>query len=42
MSVPIKEEIVAYGPFVMSSMAEILQACRDDQEGKFGSLDKIS
>lgn len=33
---PIKEEVVAYGPFVMSSMEEIRQAYRDYQEGKFG------
>lgn len=33
---PIKEEVVAYGPFVMNSMDEIRQAYRDYQEGKFG------
>lgn len=33
---PIKEEVVAYGPFVMNSMEEIRQAYRDYQEGKFG------
>ncbi|RSD26657.1 pirin family protein [Mesobacillus subterraneus] len=34
---PIKEEVVAYGPFVMNSMEEIRQAYRDYQEGKFGA-----
>lgn len=33
---PIKEEVVAYGPFVMNSMEEIRQAYRDYHEGKFG------
>lgn len=33
---PIKEEIVPYGPFVMSTMDEIRQAFRDFQQGKFG------
>ena len=34
---PIREEVVAYGPFVMNSMDEIRQAYREYQEGKFGS-----
>ncbi|WP_246938753.1 pirin family protein [Bacillus pinisoli] len=34
--VPIKEEIVPYGPFVMNTMEEIKQAYRDFHEGKFG------
>lgn len=33
---PIKEEIVAHGPFVMSNMEEIKQAFRDFHDGKFG------
>jgi redox-sensitive bicupin YhaK (pirin superfamily) len=33
---PIKEEVVAYGPFVMNTMEEIRQAYRDYHEGKFG------
>jgi quercetin 2,3-dioxygenase len=37
---PIKEEVVAYGPFVMNSMDEIRQAYRDYQEGKFGEAAK--
>ena len=33
---PFRENIVAYGPFVMNSMEEIQQAYRDYHEGKFG------
>ncbi|MEH7225261.1 pirin-like C-terminal cupin domain-containing protein [Bacillus sp. JJ1566] len=33
---PLREEIVAYGPFVMNSMEEVQQAYRDFHEGKFG------
>ncbi|HWJ79552.1 MAG TPA: pirin-like C-terminal cupin domain-containing protein [Niallia sp.] len=35
--VPIKEEIVPYGPFVMNTMEEIKQAFRDYHDGKFGA-----
>ncbi|WP_349305803.1 pirin-like C-terminal cupin domain-containing protein [Bacillus sp. FJAT-49711] len=34
--VPLKEDVVQYGPFVMNSMEEIQQAFRDFHEGKFG------
>lgn len=34
---PFHEPIVAQGPFVMNSHAEIMQAYRDYQEGRFGS-----
>jgi len=35
---PLNEKVVAYGPFVMNSQTEILQAYRDYQMGKMGVL----
>jgi redox-sensitive bicupin YhaK (pirin superfamily) len=35
---PIDEPVVAEGPFVMTSKAEIMQAMRDYQSGRMGSL----
>lgn len=36
--IPIDEPLVTYGPFVMNSQTEILEAMRDYQEGKMGFL----
>ncbi|OOR82998.1 pirin family protein [Moraxella canis] len=35
---PLNEPIVGYGPFVMNSREEILQAMHDVQSGKFGQI----
>ena len=35
---PIEEPIVGYGPFVMNSQQEIVQAVNDFNSGKFGSM----
>lgn len=35
---PIREKIVQMGPFVMNTQAEIKQAIRDYQEGRFGQI----
>ena len=35
---PIGEKVTSYGPFVMNTQTEILQAMRDSQMGKMGVL----
>ena len=35
---PIKEKVTSYGPYVMNTQTEILEAMRDYQMGKMGFL----
>jgi redox-sensitive bicupin YhaK (pirin superfamily) len=35
---PLDEEVVSYGPFVMNTQTEIMEAMRDYQKGKMGIL----
>jgi redox-sensitive bicupin YhaK (pirin superfamily) len=35
---PLNEPIVGYGPFVMNTRAEIMQAMQDYNNGKFGQI----
>ena len=35
---PIREKITQYGPYVMNTQTEVLEAMRDYQQGKMGYL----
>lgn len=36
--VPLREQVARYGPFVMNTREEILQAFKDYQDGKMGAI----
>jgi redox-sensitive bicupin YhaK (pirin superfamily) len=35
---PLNEEVVSYGPFVMNTQTQVLEAMRDYKMGKMGVL----
>jgi redox-sensitive bicupin YhaK (pirin superfamily) len=35
---PIREQVIQYGPFVMNTKEEIIQAMEDYQKGRFGHI----
>ncbi|NQY07544.1 MAG: hypothetical protein HRT68_15450 [Flavobacteriaceae bacterium] len=37
---PIRENVVSYGPYVMNTQTEIMEALRDYQQGKMGYLSR--
>jgi redox-sensitive bicupin YhaK (pirin superfamily) len=36
--IPLREQVFQYGPFVMSTREEVIQAMEDYQKGRFGHI----
>jgi len=38
--IPLSEKVTSYGPYVMNTQTEIIEAMRDFQNGKMGFLSR--